>query len=120
MATFLTPKLLPSSNQFGLLLYIYVLKPRRGNGGVFWANLSVTRYIVLVGIVCLLFQAGKQATPLPPRFFSCTVLEAGLWLVLDLVLAAVRDVLGIQNHIFVLCADFGCLNQGLGVSLWGN
>jgi len=48
---------------------------------------------VVVGIVCLLFQGGKQATPLPPGFFSYAVLEAGLWLVLDLVLAVVRDVL---------------------------
>jgi hypothetical protein len=47
----------------------------------------------MFGIAYLLFQGGKQATPIPPRFFSCTVLEAGLWLVLGLVLAVVRDVL---------------------------
>jgi hypothetical protein len=52
----------------------------------------ITRCVVLVRIVACCFTAESRGTPLPPRFFSCAVLEVGLWLVLDLVLAVVGIV----------------------------
>jgi hypothetical protein len=50
-------------------------------------------------MLCLLasfaycFKLESRLPPSPLGFFSYAVLEAGLWLVLGLVLAVVRDVL---------------------------
>ena len=93
MATFLTPKLLLQA--ISLVCYFIYLFLNHGARMAESFRLIYRPHVTpcwLVSFVCC-FKAESRLPPSPPRFFSCTVLEAGLWLVLGLVLAVVRDVL---------------------------